>query len=394
MFGTMGAAARVVTVTFTVIAALAVWTSAARAATSGAANLNFPATVTVGQTGVPASLEIVNLNTAPDGGVTNVVCNSDDQAQPCIGQGILLVPSCKEASAFECTAASVDPGVFGISSTGAGRLGTACAGMRFDITPANPTSGAMAIRPDTLGGRVTLPGNGSSCVVDFTFSVLKLPTGDADATPGIQTAQLTRVRQVDGAMTAGTVALDSGQMTVVAAPGAPPPAPAPPPPCTDCDGDGYPATVDCNDGDPALHPGAVDRPQNKRDEDCSGRDAPYPRLDSRVRYQVLFYGRSSVFNSLRVHSVRAGSTIRLACVGRDCPLKTSSRKVTRYTVEVHLTTLLRRTRLRPGTRLNIRITKPGTIGVERRLTIRTRRAPREVNRCLAPSTNKAITCRR
>ena len=391
-----GASARAATVTLTVVAALAVWGSAASAATSGLATPDFPATVTVGQTGLPASLDIVNLNTAPDSGATNVVCNAGDAGEPCLGQGILLVPSCKQASAFDCTSASVDPGVFRISSTATGRLGTSCAAMTFAITPANPTSGAVSIAPTAAGSRVTLPGAGARCVIDFTFSVLKLPTGDLNDAPGIQTAQLTRVRQADSGLATGagsSISLGSDQMTVVE----PPPAPGqppPPPPCSDCDGDGFPAKVDCADDDAAIHPGAVDRPQNKRDEDCSGRDAPYVRLDSRVHYTVVFYGRSTVFNSLRVHPARAGSTIRLGCTGKDCPIKRYTRKVKRYTPDVFLTKLLRRTRLRPGTRLDIRITKPGSIGVARALTIRDdRRAPKAVDRCLAPSTNRPVACR-
>jgi len=54
----------------------------------------------------------------------------------------------------------------------------------------------------------------------------------------------------------------------------------PPPPCgPDCDGDLYPASVDCDDNRAALHPGADDTPGDGVDQDCvdGGRDGPRSR---------------------------------------------------------------------------------------------------------------------
>ena len=45
---------------------------------------------------------------------------------------------------------------------------------------------------------------------------------------------------------------------------------------TDMDMDGYPASMDCDDGDPAINPGAAEICGNDVDEDCSGLANPCP----------------------------------------------------------------------------------------------------------------------
>ncbi|MGI9089104.1 MAG: hypothetical protein ACR2HH_15405 [Chthoniobacterales bacterium] len=137
----------------------------------------FPAGVLIGQTGVPASLKIKNTSTGPES-TGNVTVSQ-----------ITLVPTCGNASSH-CVGGA-DPGVFQLSPTGTGRVGTACAGTTFTVTTVDPSTGEVLFQAN--GGPVVLgppAGASDTCSIDFTFQVVQAPTKDADPpTPGLQTDQ-------------------------------------------------------------------------------------------------------------------------------------------------------------------------------------------------------------
>jgi hypothetical protein len=168
---------------------------AAEAAVQGGAQLTFPTAMTVGDTGKPASLALVNTN---DTSATNTVCNVGE-GSPCVGgeRGITLVPSCKQLLAGLCSPAGTDPGVFALSATGAGRAGSKCAGLVFDIVVSDPASGEVRFTPRGAGTHVTLTDPPFSfCLIDFTVDALKAPAGDSNpALAGVQTAQVTEHTQ-------------------------------------------------------------------------------------------------------------------------------------------------------------------------------------------------------
>lgn len=176
-----------------------------------------------------------------------------------------------------------------------------------------------------------------------------------------------------------------------ASPAAPQPLAAPP--CSDCDGDGHPGPRDCNDSNALVHPGAVDVLANALDEDCDG-PASYALLASAITYAVRVSRAGTTFTSLSVRPVAAATTIRVSCRGRGCALHTKTLVVTKQTPARDLLPLLKRRRLHPGARLEIRLTKPGTIGIVRRLRIRTRKPPQRTDKCLAPSASAFTACPR
>ncbi len=173
----------------------------AHAAVGAGASVTFPTIVSVGQTGLPASITLSNFNTSPNDLDTNIVCNAGDAAPcPAGGQGITLIPSCGQFVGATCIVP--DAGVFAISATATGRLGTACGSTTFAITVIDPTFGTVRFTPQPPGANVILPPL-PSCTIDFTFSVVRTPTFDQDfPTPAIQTGQVLGHVQHNGVFSA------------------------------------------------------------------------------------------------------------------------------------------------------------------------------------------------
>lgn len=84
------------------------------------------------------------------------------------------------------------------------------------------------------------------------------------------------------------------------------------------------------------------------------------------------FARYTVYKKLILKRVPAGSRITVKCKGKKCPAK-SFRKRGHGTVKLAKFT---KKKLRPGTRLTIRVTKPGFIGKQFVILIRRNKAPK------------------
>src|SRR4051812_24059497 len=180
------------------LAALALVPASAQATVSANMSVKLPFDATVGQTGLPASITMLNTNSFPDDGTTNTVCNAGD-ASPCLvpEPGISVVPSCQQSSGNgDCATAGADPGVFAPSATGTGRADGACPNAIFDIVSTGDSFGTVRFVPRPAASHLMLPPNSvTGCVIEFTVDVLKVPRDAQDFSPGTQTIATARHTQ-------------------------------------------------------------------------------------------------------------------------------------------------------------------------------------------------------
>jgi hypothetical protein len=176
----------------------------------------------------------------------------------------------------------------------------------------------------------------------------------------------------------------------------------------DADSDGFNAKVDCNDTDPAVHPGATDVPDNGKDENCDGVDAHTPppaqpivsgATGSPEQIQVvLAFGfkaakHATKLTKLQVKNIPFGATIKASCTGGNCPKRLKGKGFTKKkafgTVDLkHFITKP----LKPGAALTVTVSKPGAINAIKILKIRAAKAPVVTTRCQPPGAKKPVSC--
>jgi hypothetical protein len=163
----------------------------------------------------------------------------------------------------------------------------------------------------------------------------------------------------------------------------------------DRDRDGVRRPLDCDDANAGVRPGVREIRGNRVDEDCSGLADPFARISSPVSHaETVFRGRTR-FTRLVVRRVPRGARVELRCRGgarRGCPQRLRRTRATARGGTASFTRKLRRVRLRSGARLEVRVTRPGTIGKLVRLEARARRLPLSSTLCLTPGATRGTEC--
>jgi streptogramin lyase len=267
-------------------------------------------------------------------------------------------------------------------------------------SPLATTDGPTAVRPITadLNGEAVPRGAATTIrfeygtTTDYGSSTPPQTVGDGDdpvaasaSLTGLQPSTTYHYRLVATSVI-GTVT--GADQTITTSPTPPPP---PPPLPIDHDGDGYPQSIDCDDLSAAIHRGATDKPGNHIDEDCSGADAGFERFQphASASFKRLGHGRVAV-TRLAIDAMPAGSHLQLRCTGPGCALKSYSVDIAKPVQRLDITKRLRGAKLRKGARIELTLSRPGSIATVVRWTV----GPpvRVAILCLPPGAKKPAAC--
>ena len=163
----------------------------------------------------------------------------------------------------------------------------------------------------------------------------------------------------------------------------------------DVDNDGVPAPADCDDRNAAVRPGLPDKPGNRVDEDCAAGDAPFARIVTPVQSGFRVLRAFTRVTRLRVLDVPAGATIQLRCKGgskRGCFKGVKRVRVPRGAAATNLMRFVRERKLRPRSRLEVRVKRADSIAKVVRFGVRNRKLPKTTLRCLPPDEKRPERC--
>jgi streptogramin lyase len=121
--------------------------------------------------------------------------------------------------------------------------------------------------------------------------------------------------------------------------------------------------------------------------------APPVKLAARTSFSWAFVGSRTVLRKVDITGLTGGETATVTCKGKGCPFKTKTYKNLKKGKKRLGSRFGLKHKLRKGAKVEVRVTKPGTIGSSAVATIRGRRQDPKITRsCLQPGAKKTSRC--
>ena len=167
-------------------------------------------------------------------------------------------------------------------------------------------------------------------------------------------------------------------------------------PVPDRDGDGFNETLDCDDTSAAIRPGAVEIPGNRVDENCDDARPDFPVIGASIVIFVNSSARSTRVTEASVSRIPAGGRVELRCrppkgKRRACPFTRVRRSFPAGRRKLTLTRSFKGRRMPLGTVFEVRVTGPNVIGRVRIERVRRLKTTRRLL-CLRPGASRPTRC--